>query len=216
MSDAPAGLPGASQPADGGREDWDGRYAQLDQVWSGQPNEALVAEVAELPVGRALDVGCGEGADAVWLALRGWRVTALDVSQVALDRAAAAAGAAGVDVHWLLSGLVEADTVAGGYDLVSAQYPALARSSDDAAEHALLRAVAPGGVLLVVHHGRVDAEHARGHGFDPDDYVSPGGVAALLGQDWRVEALEERPRAARGGAGAHHAHDVVLRATRTR
>ncbi|MDT7576084.1 MAG: hypothetical protein QOH17_2417, partial [Pseudonocardiales bacterium] len=91
-----------------GDADWDERYASLDQVWSGRPNGALVAEVAQLRPGRVLDVGCGEGADAVWLAQQGWDVTALDVSQVALERAALHARQAGVTVRWVHAGLVEA------------------------------------------------------------------------------------------------------------
>ncbi len=195
---------------------WDQRYADMDQVWSGQPNGALVAEVAELAPGRALDVGCGEGADAVWLARRGWQVTALDVSGIALARAAAHARQAEVDVRWVHSGLVEAQLPAAPFDLVSAQYPALLRTRDDDAERALLAAVAPGGTLLVVHHTRIDAEQARAHGFDPEDFVSPADVAALLDDGWHVEVDEERARQVTEGAGAHHTHDLVLRARRLR
>src|ERR671912_1096728 len=82
-------------------QEWNERYAGCNQIWSGQPNQALVTEVSPLPPGRALDVGCGEGADAVWLALRGWSVTALDVSEVALERAKKAAAAAGAEVAWV-------------------------------------------------------------------------------------------------------------------
>ena len=101
--------------------EWDARYGVAERVWSGEPNGALVAEVDELEPGRALDVGCGEGADAVWLARRVWRVTALDVSRVALDRAERHASAAGVEVRWVLAGLVEAGLLAASFDLVSAQ-----------------------------------------------------------------------------------------------
>ena len=194
--------------------EWDERYAGHDRVWSGQPNGALVAEVEGLVAGRALDVGCGEGADAVWLAGRGWDVTALDVSQVAVGRAEQHARDAGVTVRWLITGLEEAPLTAGGFDLVSAQYPALLRTPDARAERALLAAVAPGGTLLVVHHADVDAEQAREHGFDPDDYVGPADVAAALDDEWQVEVDERRARQVSGGGGAHHTHDLVLRARR--
>ncbi len=196
--------------------EWDQRYAGVQQVWSGAPNGALVAEVAGLAPGRALDVGCGEGADAVWLSARGWEVTALDVSQVALDRASAAARATRAQVRWLLAGLVGAPLAPGCFDLVSAQYPALLRTPGGDAERALLAAVAPGGTLLVVHHADVDVEQAKSHGFDPAAYIAPADVAAQLDGDWRVEVDERRPRTVSGGAGAHHTHDLVLRARRLR
>jgi SAM-dependent methyltransferase len=194
--------------------DWDQRYADAERVWSGRPNGALVAEVVDLAPGRALDVGCGEGADAVWLALKGWDVTALDVSRVALDRARAAAEQVGATVTWLHTGLLDAAVPAMSFDLVSAQYPALLRTPNNDAERALLSAVAPGGTLLVVHHADVDPEHAKARGFDPADYVSPADVAALLDDGWQVEVDERRPRHVDGGAGAHHSHDLVLKARR--
>jgi len=200
---------------------WDQRYAGNETLWSGQPNAALVSETRDLRPGRALDVGCGEGADALWLASQGWDVTALDVSRVALERAARQAelvGAAivGGAVRWLHAGLVEAALPAASFDLVSAQYPALLRTAENLAEHALLDAVAPGGVLLIVHHPAPTAEEAAAHGFDPDLYVSPARVAALLGDDYRIEVDETRPRHVATGAGAHHTEDVVLRARRLR
>jgi SAM-dependent methyltransferase len=199
-----------------GPQEWDERYASSEQIWSGQPNAALVAEVAELKPGRALEVGCGEGADAVWLAGQDWDVTALDVSRVALERAMRHARDAGVRVQWVRGGLVEAALQAGAFDLVSAQYPALLRTPSKDAERLLLAAVAPGGVVLVIHHADIDVEQAEAHGFDPADYVSPSDVAALLGEDWHVDVNERRPRHVATGGGAHHTHDVVLRAHRLR
>lgn len=199
------------------RAEWDERYTERDQLWSGRPNGALVAEVDAMAPGRVLDVGCGEGADAVWLARQGWDVTALEVSGVALARAASHAQEAGVEVHWVHAGLTEAQLTPGSFDLVSAQYPALLRTPDAAAERALLAAVAPGGVLLLVHHAGMATEAGHDSGFDPADYVWPSTVVELLGDDWVVEVDEQRPRVApEGGAGAHHAEDLVLRARRLR
>ena len=195
--------------------EWDQRYSDRERLWSGQPNGALVAEIAGLTPGRVLDVGCGEGADAVWLARGGWAVTALEVSGVALERAAGHARDAGVTVRWVHAGLAEAELPSGSFDLVSAQYPALLRTPDAAAERALLAAVAPGGVLLLVHHAGMETQSPDDGAFDPADYVWPTMVAALLDDDWEVELNEQRPRVVPdGGAGAHHANDVVLRARR--
>jgi SAM-dependent methyltransferase len=193
---------------------WDERYAETERVWSGNPNGTLVTEVAGLPAGRALDVGCGEGADAVWLARQGWDVTALDVSHVALQRAAQHAEQAGVRVRWIHAGLLEAALSPGSFDLVSAQYPVLRRTPANDAERALCAAVAPGGTLLVVHHADMDPEEARARGFDPADYVQPAQVAAVLDDGWLVEVDETRPRSVESGAGAGHSVDQVLRARR--
>jgi SAM-dependent methyltransferase len=224
-SDCAAGSPAsdAPPPADvfigdpAVRAEWDERYAERERLWSGRPNGALLAEVAGLTPARVLDVGCGEGADAVWLAHGGWDVTALEVSGVALERAVGHARDAGVTVRWVHAELSHARLPPASFDLVSAQYPALLRTPDAAAERALLRAVAPGGVLLLVHHAAMETQQVHDSGFDPADYVWPSMVAALLDDDWEVELYEQRPRIAPdSGAAAHHVEDLVLRARRLR
>lgn len=192
---------------------WDERYGD-DQMWSGHPNEQLVVEASNLEPGTALDVGCGEGADAIWLAERGWLVTAIDVSAKALDRAARAAAAADLVVDWRPIGLEQIDEAA--YDLVSVFYPALMRG-DGAIIETLLERVAPGGLLLVVHHAHFDRDKARDHGFDPDDYVGHQDLVAAFThrEGWQIEVAEERGRTAPDGPGAHHHSDNVLRVRRT-
>ncbi|MDO5627398.1 MAG: methyltransferase domain-containing protein [Mobilicoccus sp.] len=194
---------------------WDERYSG-ERVWSGNPNQALVAEVEDLSPGRALDVGCGEGADAVWLAGRGWRVTGLDISTRAVDLTRAAATQAGVSVDGVASGLVEAPLQLGSFDLVSALFPVLLRTPERVVEHRLLDLVAPGGTLLVVHHADIDRDHAREHGCDPDAYVSPEDVRALAEEvgGWRVVTDEQRTRDAVHGAGARHHDDLIVRLQR--
>ena len=117
-------------------------------------------------------------------------------------------------MEWLHAALLDVPLPAAGFDLVSAQYPALLRTPTHEAERALLGAVAPQGHLLVVYHAEVDAEEAKAHGFDPDDYVSPADVASLLDDSWDVTFDERRPRHVATGAGARHTHDVVLHALR--
>jgi 2-polyprenyl-3-methyl-5-hydroxy-6-metoxy-1,4-benzoquinol methylase len=196
-------------------EDWDERYSG-EQIWSGNPNEALVAEVAELSTGRALDVGCGEGADSVWLARQGWQVTALDISAKAVQRTEALAADAGVQVEGVAADLLDASLADASYDLVSAMYPALLRTPTAEVERRLLDLVAPGGTLLVVHHADIDREHARDNGYDPDDYVGPDDVraVAVARGGWDVVVDERRERGNVLGAGAHHHHDLVVRLAR--
>jgi SAM-dependent methyltransferase len=157
-----------------------------------------------------------KGADAIWLANLGRRVTAIDVTEVALRRARAAAERANVEVEWQLTGLLEAALPAGGFDLVTVQYPALLRTATQDAVRSLLAAVAPNGHLVVVHHADVDVEVAKAHGFDPDDYVASTDVSSLLDDDWAVIVDERRPRQVATGAGAGHLHDLVLHAMRVR
>ena len=129
--------------------EWDARYSEGDGArWSGRPNGRLLAEVASLAPGRALDVGCGEGADAIWLARRGWTVTAIDISDVALIRAREAAELADAAVEWVRGDALHTPFPAGSFDLVSMQYPALPKAAGGAAMRSLLDTVRPGGLLL--------------------------------------------------------------------
>jgi SAM-dependent methyltransferase len=195
---------------------WDRFYTgggDQPRHWSGRPNPTLVTEVAALRAGRALDVGCGEGADATWLAARGWQVTGIDPSEVALRRAETVARAAGVAVTWVRAGLVDLPEGHGPYDLVAAHYPVVPRGDDDEAVAALLRAVAVGGTLLVVHH-ELDPAHAADHGFDLDVHLTPDTVAARLDDSWHVEVAATRDRDAGATSADGHPRDVVLRARR--
>jgi SAM-dependent methyltransferase len=186
---------------------WEDLYLGKDQLWSGAPNGALVTEVADLPPGQALDLGCGEGGDALWLAGRGWLVTAVDISRVALERAAAAAGDA--KVSWTHADLTTYTPPAGAFDLVVSMYGAIPHTAERAV-HGMLAAVAPGGTLLVVGH---DLTHLHGHEspFDPKDFHTPGEIAGLLDDTWTVLVDETRPRVS-APPGTDHVNDVVLRA----
>ncbi|WP_024801526.1 bifunctional 2-polyprenyl-6-hydroxyphenol methylase/3-demethylubiquinol 3-O-methyltransferase UbiG [Nocardia sp. BMG51109] len=193
---------------------WEDRYRGRDQLFSGAPNGVLVAEAAGLAPGRALDVGCGEGADAIWLARRGWQVTAIDIAPTALRRAAAADTTG--RVTWTHANLAGTPPPPGAFDLVSVQYFPLRLESDHTALRGLLNAVASGGTLLVGSHDISDLPPGRDNDFDPADYYHPGDIAALLGDDWTVLINETRPRTAPAPPGTHHAHDTVLRARRLR
>ncbi len=184
-------------------------------MWSGRPNGRLVAEVAELPPGRALDVGCGEGADAIWLAQRGWSVTAIDISAVAVARARDAAEHVGVAVEWVFGDALHASFPAGSFDLVSMQYPALPLESGEPALRRLLDTVRTGGLLLAVYHDLDDAhrEHMKSRGVDPADYFGADDLGRLLRDGFTVEVHAVMPRID-PPPGSPHIADVVMRARR--
>ncbi|MGC4892394.1 class I SAM-dependent methyltransferase [Micromonospora sp. DT31] len=183
---------------------WDERYGQRDRIWSGRVNPVL-AEVAEdLPPGTVLDLGCGEGGDAVWLASHGWQVTAVDISATALERLTAEAGRAGVAARiTTVSQDLTRDFPAGRFDLVSAQF---LQSPLDLPREKVLRpaagAVAPGGRLLVVEHGAAPpwaGPDAQGHRF-----ASPEEILAALDLDpdgWVTERVGAAYRTATGPDG---------------
>lgn len=173
------------------QELWDARYRESDQIFSGNPNTVLVREVDGMEPGRALDLGCGEGADAIWLARRGWRVTAVDISGVALERAARNAGEVGID--WQRHDLGESFPE-GSFDLVSAHF---LHSPGDMPRERILRtaagAVAEGGVLLIVGHaGLPPWEHDPGvHLPTPQEVLED---LDLPDGEWEVQVCEEHER----------------------
>ena len=192
-------------------------------MWSGNPNGTLVHEVSTLAPGRALDVGAGEGGDALWLAERGWIVTANDISEKALDRVEAEAKRRGLPLERRRADANALDAFeAEAFDLVSAQYASIPRTPDGRAVRNVLNAVAPGGTLLVVSH---DLEPMRtpidtganSRAFDPDAYVTVNEFAAAVTRSstWDVEVHEKRHRPP-GAVSSHHVDDIVLRARRQR
>jgi len=203
---------GASTQAD----EWDARYGGSDGgMWSGRANGRLVAEVADVPPGRVLDVGSGEGADAIWLARNRWTVTAIDISAVAVRRARTAGELAGVAVEWVCGDALQAPFPACSFDLVSMQYPALPQAAGDTAVRRLLDTVRPGGLLLAVYHDLDDEhrEHMKSRGVDPADYVGAATLDRLLGDDFVVQLHTVVPRLD-PPPGTPHIADVVLRAER--
>ncbi|MEU6084001.1 bifunctional NAD(P)/FAD-dependent oxidoreductase/class I SAM-dependent methyltransferase [Streptomyces sp. NPDC047108] len=206
----------------GEEADWDHRYGGPGRAWSGNPNGTLVHEVTALPPGRALDVGTGEGADALWLAEHGWKVTATDISGNALARVRAEAERRGLAVNLVRSDAGDpAPFGTETFDLVSLQYGSFKRTPDQRGVRSLLAAVAPGGTFLVVHHDLAPLRDpvdvaTQTRMYDPEAFVGVDEFATALAADpgtWHVEIHETRPRPA-GAASTHHVSDVVLRATR--
>ena len=195
---------------------WDERYGDDDRIWSGQPNAQLVDRVTAMAPGRALEVGAGEGADAVWLARQGWEVTAFDVSQVALDKAARHAVEADVAdrITWER---VDLSTWAGrpaAFDLVSAQFMYLDQPGLATLYRQLGEAVAPGGTLLLVGHHPVDERHG-GHDFPDVRWTPEEAVTWLDPRDW--SSIDLATVARLGHPGSSHegiVHDGVVQAVR--
>ncbi|WP_433023041.1 class I SAM-dependent methyltransferase [Kribbella sp. CA-294648] len=179
-------------------EYWNARYSETSQIWSGKPNVELVGEVEGLTPGTALDLGCGEGADAIWLAQQGWRVTGVDVSSVALARAAQHAEEAGVAdrVDWQQHDLGKS-LPEGTFDLVSAQFlHSLAELPREAILRAAAELVAPGGILLIEGHlGFPDVEKHADHA--DIHFPTPAEVIADVGLDdgrWEILVSREHER----------------------
>lgn len=194
---------------------WDERYAGDDLLWSAAPNRFLAAEVAGLTPGRAFDVACGEGRNAVWLAEQGWDVAGIDFSPVAVAKARRLAEHRGVEVTWVVGDVTEASLPTGPFDLVAVLYLHLPRPRvSDVLARAAER-VAPGGTFLVVAHD--DTNIAEGHGGpqDPAVLYGPDDVVAVLGQGWDVQRAERVRRPVETPSGTAVAIDCLVRARRT-
>ena len=171
------------------RQFWEDFYAENRGRWSGNPNGSLVEEVTDLRPGSALDLGCGQGGDAIWLASQGWTVTGADISQTALDVAARDAATAGVSVTWERHDLAES-LPEGPFDLVTTSY---LHSPEELPRTPILRAAAElvgaGGTLLVIGHAP-SPEHKHQDLPGPDEVVAE----LALGDDWELERSELRER----------------------
>lgn len=202
-----------------GRQFWDERYATHEHLWSGRPNAQLVAHAEDLRPGRALDVGCGEGGDAIWLARQGWTVTGTDISPVALGRAADHATRAGSTIaartQWREVDLfADAFQPFDGCELVSSQYLHMPAPVRDRALERLAAAVLPGGHLLVVSHHPSDLNIPGLRPNVPDMFYAATELADRLDPSrWEILAADAPSRSETGPDGAPvTVHDAVLHA----
>ena len=199
-------------------QQWDETYLGRPRMWSGQPNPQLIAEAAHLAPGTALDLGCGEGADAIWLAGRGWMVTALDVSAVALERATAHAqeNGQGANIEWVQQDLATW-VPAQLFDLVTAQFLHSTVMPWQQALQLAAAAVRTGGTLLVVGHPP-DGLPPWGQHHAPERFYTAEELARELGieaPEWGLDVADARHRSITGPDGeAAAVTDAVLRATR--
>lgn len=162
------------------REIWDQKYAETDRLWGREPNRFLVAEVSELPPGRALDLACGEGRNTIWLAERGWRTTGVDFSEVAIAKAREQAGAASLDVEFVCEDLLEYEPEPETFDLVLVFYLQLPEDELRLVLRGASGAVAPGGTFLLVGHDLTNMTDGVGGPSDPSVLYTPDDIVAEL------------------------------------
>lgn len=192
---------------------WNELYAGPRPIWSGEPNRVLAEVAGDLTPGRVLDVGCGEGGDAVWLALNGWRVVGVDISATAIERGRQAAAAAGLSVDQcdlrvqdLATGLDAAD---GEYDLVTASFfqsPVELPRAQVLRQAAAL--VAPDGHLLLTSHAGppswATAVEVAQHRAGPGHFIAPEQEVADLALDpasWMMVVAQTRTRSVTSPTG---------------
>jgi SAM-dependent methyltransferase len=190
---------------------WDERYAK-GQVWSSEANrffvDAIRAHGLDHPTEgqRAVDLGCGEGRNAIWLALLGWSVTGVDMSTVGVDRGRALAAAAdGADIEWIVANLEEWDLGTGVWDLIALVYVHWPTDKRLPFMQRVVDSLAPGGHLVVVGHDRTNIEHGHGGPQNPDVLTTPDELAALLGAaglEVREAREVRRPVSLEGGHGS--------------
>lgn len=200
---------------------WDERYAAKELVWGGAPNRWVAREVAEITPGRALDLAAGEGRNALWLAARGWRVTAVDFSRVALERgrrrAAELPPEAAERIRWVRADLQEYVPAAAAYDLVVVAYLQLPADERRRVLRRAAAAIEGGGELLVVGHDTANLTDGTGGPQDARVLFTPQDVLADLAdaplETVRAERVR-RPVAQEAGA-PKDAVDALVRLRRT-
>jgi SAM-dependent methyltransferase len=195
---------------------WDDRYAAAEQVWSIEPNRFVAAELADLPTGTAVDLACGEGRNAIWLAERGWTVTGMDFSEVAIERARRIAGDR--EVTWVVGDALTVELPEA--DLSVLAYLQLPAEQRRTAVRRAFGALRPGGTLFVIAHDSTNLTEGTGGPQDPAVlYTAEDVLADLGGETFSVVRAERVPRTVtkdddHGGQQDLTAWDALVRVTR--
>ena len=196
------------------REAWNARYAEAELLWGVAPNRFVEREVADLVPGRALDLACGEGRNAIWLATRGWDVTAADFADVAIDKGRKLAAVEGVDVDWRVEDVRTWAPPAGAFDLVLLAYLQLPYDERSRVFRHAAAAVAPGGTFLLVAHDARNIADGYGGPQSPEVLCRADEVVTWLDELDVMHAGEVLRRVARDDGSTVHAIDTLVRARR--
>ena len=189
--------------------EWDVRYAKAELEWGAEPNRFLVQEIEGLEPGRALDIAAGEGRNAIWVAARGWMVTAVDFSPVAIEKARRLAAERGVDVEWVVADVVDYAPGTEVFDLAVVFYLHLVASEMRKVLGRVAAALRRGGTLLIVGHDRANLTDGVGGPQDPAILLDAQVVASEL-EDLVIEKAERIMRRVEGTE--REAIDTLVRA----
>jgi SAM-dependent methyltransferase len=198
------------------RQQWDERYSGAEFEWTTRPNQFVAAELAGLTPGRALDLAAGEGRNTVWLAERGWRVTAVDFSRVGLEKGRKLSAARGVDearVDWIVADLCDYEPEHGAYDLALIAYLQVSPQVRAAVLARAAAALAPGGTMFVVGHDLTNLTEGVGGPHDPDVLYTPEALRAEL-PGLRILRADRVSRTVERDGGPAAAVDTLVRAVR--
>ncbi|HEY1520637.1 MAG TPA: class I SAM-dependent methyltransferase [Solirubrobacteraceae bacterium] len=193
---------------------WDQRYAGTELVWTSEPNRFLVERAAGLAPGRALDLACGEGRNALWLAERGWRVTGVDFSKVGIDKARELADARGVQAEWVVADLLDYTPEPALCELVIVFYLQVTGSERTSIVRRAASALAPGGTFLLVAHDSANIEHGYGGPQRPAVlYTAQDVVGDLEGTGLEIDEAVRAERPVQTDRGPRVALDALVRAS---
>ena len=196
--------------------EWDRRYAGRELIWTSQANRFLIQEVDGLAPGRALDLACGEGRNAIWLAERGWKVTGVDFSKTGLEKARQLEDARGVSAEWIAADLLDYQPETRAFELVIVFYLQVADAERTPILKTAASAVAPGGTFLLVAHDSTNI--AEGHGGPQEPavlYTAEDVSRDLEGTGLRIERAECVERPVDTAEGVRIALDALVRASRS-
>jgi SAM-dependent methyltransferase len=202
---------GEGEPVDS--KQWDERYSSAEYEWTTRPNQFVAAELADLPPGRGLDLAAGEGRNSVWLAERGWRMTAVDFSHAGLEKGRKLSEVRGVTVDWVVADLTDYVPPPGAFDLVVIAYLQVQPTLLATVLTRAAAALAEGGTLLVVGHDVSNLTDGVGGPQDPERLYTPEAIVAALPR-LRVLRAGRVRRTVDREDGLAVAIDTLVRATR--